>query len=534
MKQFQGTAASGGICIAPCFRQQQAPAPILKQRSPGEELSYFESARKTALAELLALREEASTREAREIFATHAMMLTDEDFLDTVRRIITVQQHSAAAAVKAAVGEFSAVFETMDSAYLRERAADVREIGTRLLRLLSGQTAVQPATRCILCATELSAADTASFDPALVCGFATEEGTAASHAAILARAKGIPAVVGLGDVLRTVPAGTTLILDGGTGIVIAAPDSATLARYEAAAKKQALHNEKLQRLAAEESRTADGHKVTIAANIGTPDEVESVLKNGAEGIGLMRSEFLFLSCPTPPTEEMQLEAYKAVLTAMHGQRVVVRTLDLGADKQAACLPLPAEPNPALGCRAIRISLARRDLFAAQLRALLRAAKFGRLAVMFPLITSLAEVREIKRFIALQKNALTAGGYEVANFEFGIMIETPAAALISDSLAQEVDFFSIGTNDLTQYTLAADRTNPAVAALCDPHHPAVLGLVSVAAESAHRYGKQVAVCGEAAADPTLAEAFLRMGITELSVSPAAVLPLREAVRSFRLD
>lgn len=534
MKQFQGTAASGGICIAPCFRQQQAPAPARQQLSPGEELSHFEGARKAALAELLALREEGTTREAREIFATHAMMLTDEDFLDTVRRIITLQQHSAASAVKAAVGEFSSMFEEMDSAYMRERAADVREIGTRLLRLLSGQVAAQPDTRCILCAAELSAADTASFDPAIVCGFATEDGTAASHAAILARAKGIPAVVGLGEALRTVDAGTLLILDGSSGIVIADPDTATLCRYEAALKKQTQRNEQLHRLAAEESRTADGHKVIIAANIGTPDEVESALKNGAEGVGLMRSEFLFLSSPTPPTEEMQFEAYKSVLTEMHGQRVVIRTLDIGADKQAPCLPLPAEPNPALGCRAIRVSLARRDLFAAQIRALLRAAKFGHLAVMFPLIISLAEVREIKRFVALQKTALTAGGYEVGSFEFGIMIETPAAALISDSLAQEVDFFSIGTNDLAQYTLAADRTNPAVAALCDPHHPAVLGLISVAAESARRYGKPVAVCGEAAADPALAEAFLRMGITELSVSPAAVLPLREAVRSFHLD
>lgn len=534
MKRFQGIAASGGICIAPCFRQAPAAVSAPLQRSPGEELTRFEAARKTALAELLALREEATTREAREIFATHAMMLTDEDFLDAARRIITVQQHSAEAAVKATVGEFSAMFEAMDSAYMRERAADVREIGARLERLLSGQAAALPASRCILCAAELSASDTAAFDPALVCGFATETGTAASHAAILARAKGIPAVVNLGEALREIAEGTTLILDGDAGVVIAAPDDAALCRYEAAAKRQALHQAQLHRLASAASRTADGHRVTIAANIGAPEEAAAALENGAEGIGLMRSEFLFLASPVPPTEEMQFESYKAVLEAMPGQRVVIRTLDLGADKQAPCLPLPAEPNPALGLRAVRISLARRDLFSAQLRALLRAAKFGRLAVMFPLITSLAEVREIKRLIALQKTALTAGGFEVGSFEFGVMIETPAAALISDSLAQEVDFFSIGTNDLTQYTLAADRTNPAVASLCDPHHPAVLALVSVAAESARRCGKPVAVCGEAAADPTLAEAFLRMGITELSVSPAAILPLREAVREFRLD
>lgn len=472
-----------------------------------------------------------------QIFSIHMMMLDDEDYNDSINNIIETQQVNAEYAIAVTADNFAEMFATMEDAYMQARSADVKDISNRMIANLSADNIEQSVTddKVIICADDLAPSETVSLDKEKVLAFVTAHGSSNSHTAILARNMNIPAIIGVGDEFLTqIKDGQNAAVDGFTGEIYVEPDEDTLARMT---KKQAddiAQKKLLLELKGKENVTLDGTKVNIYANIGGVGNIGAVLQNDAGGIGLFRSEFLYLENDDYPTEEQQFTAYKKVLESMAGKKVIIRTLDIGADKQVDYFDLAKEENPALGYRAIRICLTRPEIFKTQLRALYRASAYGNLGIMFPMIISVSEVEKALQFCEAVKAELKTENIEYSdNVEIGIMIETPAAAMISDKLAPMVDFFSVGTNDLTQYTLACDRQNSNLEEFCDTHHEAILRLIELSAQNAHKHGAWIGICGELAADTTLTETFLRMGIDEFSVSPGFVLKVRNEVRNIDL-
>ena len=460
-------------------------------------------------------------------------MAEDMDYEESIEGIIKEEGLNAEIAVSRTSEQFAEMFESMDDSYMQARAADVKDVSGRIIAILCGvvQGGIASEVPVLLAADDLAPSETIQLDKSKILGFITAHGSGSSHTAILARTMGIPAIVGMGDSLKMEYEGRNVIVDGGTGAVVIDPDDETRERMMKKHEEQLEFQKMLETLKGQENVTKDGQKIRVYCNIGSVEDVHSVLANDGNGIGLFRSEFLYLDSKTYPTEEEQFEAYKAVLSQMDGREVVIRTCDIGADKQIDYFELPKEENPAMGMRALRISLSRPDFFRTQLRALYRASAYGKLAIMFPMVTSVWEVRETKKLIESVKAELRAQGVPYSeHVEIGVMIETPAAAMMSDRLAREVDFFSCGTNDLTQYTLACDRQNNDLGRFYDPHHPAVLRLIKMVVDNAHKNGIWVGICGELGADLEMTETFLAIGVDELSVSPRAVLPLRNVIRN----
>ena len=538
MKKYSGKGVYGAIAIGKIsvLKKNDAAVTRVHVEDAAAEKARVEKAKQAAAEQLQAIHDKAlkEVGEANaQIFEIHIMMLEDEDYNESIANIIDTQQVNAEYAVAVTSDNFAEMFAAMDDAYMQARSADVRDISNRIIANLTG-TADSSAESCdsmIVCADDLAPSETVALDKDKVLAFVTAHGSSNSHTAILSRNMNIPAVIGMGDEFLTeISSGTPAIVDGYTGTVIVDPDEATVAEYTAKRTSDEEKKRLLQELKGKENVTVDGRKINIYANISGIDNIGAVLLNDAGGIGLFRSEFLYLENSDFPTEEQQFHAYKRVLESMAGKKVIIRTLDIGADKQVGYFGLKKEENPALGYRAIRICLTRPEIFKTQLRALYRASVYGNLGIMFPMITSVKEVERIKEICEEVKAELRSDGIEYSDkIELGIMIETPAAALISDRLAPMVDFFSVGTNDLTQYTLACDRQNPDIEEFIDTHHEAILRLIEMSAENAHKNGAWIGICGELAADTTLTERFLRMGIDELSVSPSFVLKVRDAVR-----
>ena len=543
MKKYSGKGVYGAIAIGKIsvLKKNDAAVTRVHVEDAAAEKARVEKAKQAAAEQLQAIHDKAlkEVGEANaQIFEIHIMMLEDEDYNESIANIIDTQQVNAEYAVAVTSDNFAEMFAAMDDAYMQARSADVRDISNRIIANLTG-TADSSAESCdsmIVCADDLAPSETVALDKDKVLAFVTAHGSSNSHTAILARNMNIPAVIGMGDEFLTeISSGTPAIVDGYTGTVIVDPDEATVAEYTAKRISDEEKKRLLQELKGKENVTVDGRKINIYANISGIDNIGAVLLNDAGGIGLFRSEFLYLENSDFPTEEQQFHAYKRVLESMAGKKVIIRTLDIGADKQVGYFGLKKEENPALGYRAIRICLTRPEIFKTQLRALYRASVYGNLGIMFPMITSVKEVERIKEICEEVKAELRSDGIEYSDkIELGIMIETPAAALISDRLAPMVDFFSVGTNDLTQYTLACDRQNPDIEEFIDTHHEAILRLIEMSAENAHKNGAWIGICGELAADTTLTERFLRMGIDELSVSPSFVLKVRDAVRRTELS
>ena len=513
---------------------RQTETPKRQISDPEGEIARFDAARERAIAQLAALEEETQERLGQEqalLFQIHQMMLEDLDYRESVTGIISGQLMNAEYAVDQTAAQFSQIFAQMDDAYMQQRASDVLDVSRRLISVLMGREEAGWAgdEPVILAADDLVPSETARLDRQRVLAFVTAQGTGSSHTAIFARTMGIPAVVGLGDALLPDYDGREVYVDGAAGEVYIDPDPETKAQL--ISRREALlrlrqHAEQYRGVPA---TTPEGKRIQLCANIGSPKDLEAVEQGDGDGIGLFRSEFLYLGRDDYPSEEDQYRAYRQVVQAMAGRMVVVRTLDIGADKQASYFALPQEENPAMGMRAIRICLTRPQIFRTQLRALYRASVHGNLAIMFPMITSLEEVRQVKEICRQVRQELQEAGVPFrAETPLGIMIETPAAALISDRLAPEVDFFSIGTNDLTQYTLAVDRQNGSIGAFCNPPHEAVLRLIRYTAEQAHQAGIWVGICGELAADPSLTQTFVEMGIDELSMSPGKILETKARI------
>ena len=542
MLVVKGKSVFSGITMGPLalFHRNTVSTARRRIKDTDAEVERFQEARLASIEQLKDMYEKAVQKVGEEeaaVFEVHQMMLDDDDYIDNIITLISQEKINAEAAVEETAQQFSEMFRSMDDAYMKERAADVLDISRRIQVQLCGGEAndFSAYDGVILAADDLAPSETLQLDTDKILGFVTSGGSTNSHTAILARTLGITAVVNTGTQLHTDVEGKTVIVDGFTGTVYLDPDSATLDKMK---KKQAEAEERKIRLEAyrgKESVTVDGYKVNVFANIGNPDNVPQALANDAEGIGLFRSEFLYLENATYPTEEQQFEAYKKTVEMMEGKTVVIRTLDIGADKKVDYFDLKAEENPAMGMRAIRICLTRPTLFKTQLRALCRASAYGKIAIMFPMIISVDEVRRSRELLRQVQNELRHEGIAFdESMEVGIMIETPAAALISDELAKEVDFFSIGSNDLTQYTLAIDRQQTDLDNFFDPRHPALLRLIEMTVKNGHKEGIWVGICGELGADLSLTEDFLRMGVDELSVSPPAVLPLREKIGSINLS
>lgn len=534
---IKGKSVFGGIAIGRISYLKKSRE-IVKRTiisDTGKELARFEAARQAAILQLEELYEQAAAKvgEANAmIIQIHQMMLEDLDYLEAVNNMIENQGVTAEYATSVTGDSFSLKFSSMEDEYMRERAADVLDISERVIKILrkEKQTAPSPKGPVIIASDDLAPSETIQLDKEMVLSFLTKYGSLNSHTAILARTMNIPAVIGLQDGLTEDWDGKTAVVDGFTGTVYLDPDEKTLEEMEEKKRREEEKKELLFSLKGKENITKDGKAIQLYANIGNSSDIGAVLENDAGGIGLFRSEFLYLEKSDYPTEEEQFSVYKYVAENLAGKKVIIRTLDIGADKQVPYFDLPKEENPALGYRAIRICLTRKELFKAQLRALYRASAFGNISIMFPMITSLKEVLEIKEVAAEVKAELKKAGIPYKeNLELGIMLETPAAVLISDLLAHEVDFFSVGTNDLTQYTTAVDRQNPMLEKFYDPHHLSILRMLKLAADNAHKNGKWIGICGELAGDLSLTEAFLSIGIDELSVSPALILPLRQKVR-----
>lgn len=542
MKKFTGKGVYGAIAMGKIsvFQKQDTLIQRTSVKDTEAEKARVEAAKAAAAEQLQAIYEKALKEVGEtnaQIFEIHMMMLEDDDYNESIQNIIDTQKVNAEYAVSITADNFAEMFSAMDDVYMQARAADVRDISDRIIANLTGNVAVQEDSgeKHIICADDLAPSETVSLDKDKVLAFVTAHGSSNSHTAILARNMNIPAVIGVGsDFLKEVQDGTEAIVDGFTGEIFVEPDEET--RRRLLEKQQADEEKKrlLLELKGKENVTRDGTKVNIYANIGSVDNIGAVLLNDAGGIGLFRSEFLYLENNDYPNEEQQFLAYKRVLESMAGKKVIIRTLDIGADKQVDYFHLKKEDNPAMGYRAIRICLTRPEIFKTQLRALYRASIYGNLGVMFPMITSVSELEKILAICEEVKAELREQGVTYSDtMELGIMIETPAAAIISDRLAPMVDFFSVGTNDLTQYTLACDRQNPDIEPFIDTHHEAILRLIEMSAKNAHANGAWIGICGELAADTTLTETFLRMGIDELSVSPAFVLKVRDAVRNVDL-
>ena len=537
MISIQGKGVSTGVAIGPLYFYQRAKSTIDRKtvKDSAAEWDRFKAAQAKAVEQLGELAEKAR-REAGDsaalLFETHQMMAEDLDFEETIQGLIQDDKLNAEAAVSDTAAQFAEMFATMDDPYMQARAADVKDVSARLIAILTGavQGGIDSSVPVILIADDLAPSETVQLDKSKILGFITEGGSGSSHTAILARTMGIPAIIGVGKKVKPECAGHEVIIDGSKGEIIIDADEATKNVMIGKIEEQKKNREMLERLKGKPNTTKDGQSIRVYCNIGSPDDVAPVLGNDAGGIGLFRSEFLYLNCDDYPSEDYQFEAYKKVLSDMEGKEVVIRTLDIGADKQIGYFNLPNEENPAMGNRALRICLNRPEVFLTQLRALYRASAYGKLLIMFPMVTSVWEVREAKKMCERVKKELTEEGIPFSdNVEIGIMIETPAAAIMSDRLAKEVDFFSCGTNDLTQYTLACDRQNADLGRFFNPHHPAVLRLLKMVCDNAHKNGIWVGICGELGADLSLTETFLSIGIDELSVSPRAVLPLRQKIR-----
>lgn len=535
MNVYQGKSVFGGIAIGHLCVYKKGEQQVTRQKIEDveAEVKRFQDAKEAAQAQLGELYDKA-VKEVGEanaaIFEMHQMLLEDEDYQDSVENIIRTQQVNAEYATAVTSDHFSSMFAEMDDDYMKERAADIRDISERVIANLSGENKSKVVTDepVIILADDLAPSETVQLEKDKVLSFVTVHGSVNSHTAILARTMGIPALVSTEMELTDDLDGKLAVVDGNHGMIYVEPDAETMEKMEALKKEEEEKKELLQTFKNKESVTLDGKKVLTYANIGNVKDLALVLQNGAEGIGLFRSEFLYLESETYPTEEEQFEVYKKVAETMAGKRVIIRTLDIGADKQADYFELAKEENPAMGVRAIRICLTRPEIFKTQLRALFRASAFGNIAIMYPMITSLSEIAQIKAIVEEVKAELDADNVPYGTPEQGIMIETPAAATISDLMAEEVDFFSIGTNDLTQYTLAIDRQNSRLDKFFDSHHPAVLRMIQMTVENAHKAGIWCGICGELGADQALTKDFLAMGVDELSVSPGSILPLRKII------
>ena len=537
MITIQGKGVSTGVAAGPLYFYQRAKSTITRYQITDLEAEWarFKAAQAKAIEQLGVLAEKAREEagdEAALLFETHQMMCEDLDYEEAIENGIKEELRNAEAVVTDVAAQFAEMFASMDDTYMQARAADVKDVSSRIIGILSGvvQGGIDSDVPVVLAADDLAPSETVQLDKTKILGFVTAAGSGSSHTAILARTMGIPAIVGVGDQLKPEYEGRSVIIDGGTGNVVVDPDDPTRERLMAKRAELIKRQELLNQLKGLPNESKDGQKVRIYCNIGNPEDVHAVLENDGAGIGLFRSEFLYLNCDDYPSEDYQFEAYKKVLADMGGKEVVIRTLDIGADKMIGYFNLPHEENPALGNRALRICLNRPEIFKTQLRALYRASAYGKLSIMFPMVTSVWEVKEAKKMCELVMKELKAEGIPYSDeVDVGIMIETPAAAVISDRLAKIVDFFSIGTNDLTQYTLACDRQNNDLGRFFNAHHPAVLRLIKMVAANAHKEGIWCGICGELGADLELTETFLSIGVDELSVSPRAVLPLRQKVR-----
>ena len=537
MIMIQGKGVSKGVVKGPLyfFKRQDTTVTKYPVEDIAAEKERLAQAQEKAVQQLEALAEKTREEigdESAILFETHAMFIEDEDYVECILSCMEEEQCNAEFAVQSAGEQFAAMFAAMDDAYMQARAADIRDVSQRLLNNLMGviEGGIDSEEPVILAADDLAPSETIQLDKSKILGFVTQGGSSNSHTAILARTMGIPAICGLGEGLKPEFNGRTAYIDGETGCLFLDPDELTLLALKEKMEKQQEMKELLQTMKGQEDVTLDGKKVNVYCNIGSPEDVAAVLANDGQGIGLFRSEFLYLAASDYPTEEEQFQAYKAVAAAMNGKRVIIRTLDIGADKQVDYFDMKKEENPALGVRAIRICLNRPEVFGPQLRALYRASAFGKIAIMFPMITSVWEVKECKRACQKVMAELDKEGIPYnKDTEIGIMIETPASVFVADALAKEVDFFSVGTNDLTQYTLACDRQCNDLGKFYDPHHPALLRAIKMAADAAHKAGIWIGICGELGADISMLPTFLAMGIDELSVSPSAVLPVRAAIR-----
>ena len=537
MVTISGKSVFGGVSIGKLvfYKRNDKVIKRIHVDDVDAEWKRFRDAKDTAVSQLKELYDKAieDVGEANAmIFEIHQMMLEDLDYLESIENIIRTQEVNAEFAVATTADNFAEMFAAMDDAYMQGRAADVRDVSERVLDILCGvDTVMKEMTEpCIIAADDLAPSETVQLDKSKVLGFATMYGSSNSHTAILARTMNIPAVISLGEELRQEYDGKIAAIDGFTGTLYIDPDEETMKEMQEKRARDLEQKALLEQLKGKENVTKSGQKINVYANIGNVSDLGAVLKNDAGGIGLFRSECLYLENTDFPTEDQQFAVYKQVAESMAGKKVIIRTLDIGADKQVDYFGLDKEENPALGYRAIRICLTRPEIFKTQLRALYRAAAYGNISIMFPMIISVDEVRKIKEIIAEVKEELRSEGIPFKeNVELGVMIETPASVMVSRELAKEVDFFSVGTNDLTQYTLAIDRQNSKLDPFYDPHHPAVLAMIRMAAENAHAEGAWIGICGELGADLELTEEFLKMGLDELSVSPAMVLPLRKRIR-----
>lgn len=537
MITIQGKGVSKGIAKGPLYFFQRSDTTVtLKVVSDIEaEKARLAVAQEQSIQQLNALAEKCRDDAGEEmavLFETHAMFVEDEDFVECITSLIDEKSCNAEYAVEQAGIQFAAMFAAMDDAYMQARAADIKDVAKRILDNLLGVVdgGIRSDVPVILAADDLAPSETLQLDKSKILGFVTMGGSGNSHTAILARTMGIPAICGAGEALAESYNGRVGYIDGETGQLIIDPDAMTQAALKEKYEKQQETKKLLETMKGQEDITLDGKKMLLYCNIGSPEDVAAVLANDGQGIGLFRSEFLYLSASDYPTEDEQFEAYRSVAAAMNGKRVVIRTLDIGADKQVDYFDMKEEENPALGVRAIRICLNRPEVFRTQLRALYRASVYGKIAIMFPMITSVWEVKECKRACVSVMKELEAEGIPYnKDTELGIMIETPSSVFVAEELAKLVDFFSVGTNDLTQYTLACDRQANDLGKFYDPHHPALLRAIKMAADAAHKAGIWIGICGELGADVSMLPTFLAMGIDELSVSPSAVLPVRAAIR-----
>lgn len=535
MEVYQGKSVFSGVAIGKIYVYQKGEQQVrrAKVEDAQKEKDRYRQASETAMEQLGELYQKALNEVGEEnaaVFEVHQMMLEDDDFVDSVENIIETQGVNAEYAVAVTGDNFAQMFAAMDDDYMRGRAADVKDISERLITVLNGGAAggIQSEEPVIVLADDLAPSETVQMDKDKVLSFVTVHGSVNSHTAILARTMGIPALVGTAIPMDESVDGKMAVVDGANGCIYVEPDEETLARMQERKAREAEQKELLQSLKGKENVTLDGQKVMLYANIGNIKDLATVLQNDAGGIGLFRSEFIYLESEDFPTEEEQFQIYKQVAETMAGKRVIIRTLDIGADKTCDYFEMEEEENPAMGCRAIRICLTRPEIFKTQLRALLRASAFGNIAIMYPMITSIWEVRKIKGIMEEVKAELDAQGIGYGDPLQGVMIETPAAVMISEALAKEVDFFSIGTNDLTQYTLAIDRQNPKLDDFYDSHHPAILDMIRMVAQNAHKAGIWAGICGELGADLELTRDFLEMGVDELSVSPGRILPIRKII------
>lgn len=538
MKSFQGVGVSAGIAIGPVQVLHIANEPVIRRvvEDPQTEVNRFRAAQGVAIQQLSVIRNNTAAKLGEgkaELFDTHQLMLRDPEYVSSIEDLIMSSSVNAEFAVNSTMEQFAAMFAAMDNSYMQARASDIRDISQRVIDILSNRSGTDNVVQehsHIIVAEDLAPSETVQLDRSTVLGFVTEQGSSNSHTAILARTMGLPAVIDVHEGFDSFGTGEMMVVDGSTGTVIIDPDDSTLELYRAKQLGFEEHLRLLQKLKGQATTTSTGQTVRLYANIGRPSDVTAVLANDGEGIGLFRSEFLYLESTDFPTEEYQFTAYREVAQKMGDRLVVIRTLDIGADKQADYFGLEHEDNPALGYRAIRICLTQPEIFKVQLRALLRASAYGNIAVMFPMITAVSEVREAKSILSQVKSELRAAHVQFnEDIAIGIMIETPASVIMADELAAEVDFFSIGTNDLTQYTLACDRQNPNLGRFADPHSPAVLRMIDMTVKAAHNHNIWCGICGELGADLALTDTFLDMGIDELSVSPKSILPLREAIR-----